>query len=210
MDFEIEDEIIKEKDNRKTGIFAIRNLVTGKIYIGQASDWRKVRSSYFSSLREGSFTNKDLQADFNCFGEELFEIEVVEYCSVDVLGERKRHYVDFYVSINQELYNWDNQKMSLFLKGHVTTEETRRKIGNANKGNHHTEETRRKISKIHKGSKLSKEHRDKISEKIKGMRKTEETRRKMSDSRKGIVLSQETRRKMSEARRRGLKKGAGK
>ncbi|MEQ8226409.1 MAG: hypothetical protein ABRQ37_29100, partial [Candidatus Eremiobacterota bacterium] len=59
MDFEIENEIIEEKDNRKTGIFIIRNLVTGKIYIGQATDWRKIRSGYFGSLREGSFTNKD-------------------------------------------------------------------------------------------------------------------------------------------------------
>ncbi len=210
MDFEIEDEIIKEKDNRKTGIFVIRNLVTGKIYIGQASDWRKLRSGYFNSLREGSFSNRDLQADFDDFGEEMFEVEVIEYCGVDVLEERKRCYIDFYISISQELYNWDSQRMSQLKAGHATAEETRQKISIANKGNHHTEEARQKISKTHKGSRLSEEHRIKISEKNKGVCKTEETRRKMSNSRKGIILSQETRRRMSEARKRVFEQGAGK
>lgn len=89
------------------------------------------------------------------------------------------------------------------------SDDTRKKISEANKGKHHTDETRKKISEAHKN--ISDETRKKMSEAQKGKHLTEETRRKMSEShkgrpspRKGVRLSEETRRKLSEAAKRRL------
>jgi group I intron endonuclease len=80
--------------------------------------------------------------------------------------------------------------------GVIVSEESKKKISEANKGNTnmlgkiHSEETRQKISEATKGNTnmLGKTH-------------SEETRQKMSESKKGRIPSEETRQKMSEAKK---------
>ena len=83
------------------------------------------------------------------------------------------------------------------MKGRKHTEETKRKISEANKGNQYA-----------KGNKLSKETRRKMSEAKKGEKNnrfgkkhTAETKRKISEAKKGVPKSKEHRRKMSEAKK---------
>ena len=85
--------------------------------------------------------------------------------------------------------------------GKPRSEETRRKISEANMGNSPSEETRRKISKTLTGTKRgphSEEHKRKISEAQKGKprpegsgmigkKHSEETKRKISEANKGQV-----------------------
>jgi len=100
----------------------------------------------------------------------------------------------------------------MFTKGHILSEETKKKIGEASKGRHHTEESKEKMSEIAKGNKKwlgkhhSEESRQKISITHTGMHPSEESRKKMSESHKGQVgfykgkhLSSETRKKISES-----------
>lgn len=100
------------------------------------------------------------------------------------------------------------KKMSEANKGKIFTEETRRRLSEANKGKIKTEETRRKLSEANKGKNhpnfgksLSEETKRKISKAHKGRIHTEEFRRKISKATKGRVVSEETKRKMSEARK---------
>ena len=82
--------------------------------------------------------------------------------------------------------------------GFKHSEESKRKIGEANKGKKHSDETRRKMSKIRKGKKrspFSAEHCRNISEankgKVpwnKGKKRSEETRKKISETLKGRNL----------------------
>ena len=88
------------------------------------------------------------------------------------------------------------------LHGMNISDDTRKKMSEANKGRTHSEETRRKISEANKGKK----HKP----------FSEETRRKMSESRKGRhspmkgrTHSEETRRKMSDAAKRRWTKKRG-
>ena len=67
--------------------------------------------------------------------------------------------------------------------GWVPSEETRKRISEANKNP--SEETRRKKSDANKGKTLSEEHKRKMSEVQKGKIRSEEHKRKMSDVRKG-------------------------
>jgi hypothetical protein len=95
--------------------------------------------------------------------------------------------------------------------GRVPSEETRRKIGEAQKGNTNmlgktlSEEAKRKLSEVNKGKTLSEEHKRKLSEVNKGKTLSEEHKRKLSEASKGNTnmlgktLSKETKIKISEA-----------
>ena len=61
------------------GIYQIRNMKNGKIYIGSAKDLRgRINSNKFQ-LRIGSHLNKEMQKDFNELGEECFSFDILDY-----------------------------------------------------------------------------------------------------------------------------------
>lgn len=62
------------------------------------------------------------------------------------------------------------------------SEETRRKISEANTGNYHSEETKRKMTESKIGHEVSEETRRKISESMTGRVLTEETRKKIREN----------------------------
>lgn len=83
--------------------------------------------------------------------------------------------------------------------GSVFSEETRRKLSEAQRGKTHSEDTRRKIGEGQRGKNVSDETRRKLSEAARNM--SEETRRKIADTHIGKKRSADARRKMSEAKR---------
>lgn len=89
--------------------------------------------------------------------------------------------------------------ISCVQKGKTLSKDHRRKIGDGNRGKIVSEETGRKISEANKN--MSEETRRKIGAAHKGMKHTEEARRKMSESLKGRVHSEETRRKIGDGNR---------
>ena len=83
----------------------------------------------------------------------------------------------------------------MHMKGKTLSDETRRKLSEANKGKKlkpASDERRKKISEARKGKPFSEEHRRKLSEAHKGR----------TSPRKGVTLSEETKKKMSEAIKR--------
>lgn len=64
--------------SNKSGIYQIRNLNNGRVYVGSAKLFSGRCHQHLYSLRRGTHHNKYLQHDFNKCGEEAFVFEVLE------------------------------------------------------------------------------------------------------------------------------------
>ena len=60
------------------GIYRIKNLVNGKIFVGSSLNLHGKSNSFKLQLRSGLHINRELQKDFNTFGEENFVFEIVD------------------------------------------------------------------------------------------------------------------------------------
>ena len=87
---------------------------------------------------------------------------------------------------------------------HKPSEETKKKMSEANKGEkgpnygkHLSEETKKKLSEAQIGKHISEETKKKMSEAQKGKHLSEETKKKLSEANKGKKRSEETKNKIS-------------
>lgn len=63
----------------KIGIYAIKNTVNGKIYVGSTAKSFKTRfNQHISKLRNNKHHCAHLQYAFNKYGEEVFDFEILE------------------------------------------------------------------------------------------------------------------------------------
>ena len=145
------------------GIYCIQNEIDGKRYIGRSANVSKRWREHKALLRKGKHHNKHLQHAWNCYGEGSFHFEVLEYANPDKLGELEIAYISKYKTFGENGYNFTMGGDGGLL-GMVISEDTRRKISEANKGKHHTPEEKAKTSKALKGRTFSDEHKRKIGE----------------------------------------------
>jgi plasmid stability protein len=195
-----------------SGIYQIRNLVNGKVYVGQSANLWKRRYEHFSMFRNNKHPNKHLQNAFNKYGEENFVFEIVLICEKDkeTLTYYEQSIEDFYKKQDLSYNIRECVDSNLGLK---LSEETKQKLSEALSGENHpffgkprSEETKNRISESNKGREVSQETRDKISESLIGENHPmfgkhwpEETINKMSMAQKGHFVSDEARKNMSEA-----------
>lgn len=137
-----------------SGVYCILNTQNGKKYVGSSkniySRWQKHRST----LRHGYHHSPHLQNAWNKYGEDKFHFFVLEKCSEDELIEREQFYVDnLHPEYNTELTvtkaignmlestkdRISNSLKENYRSGYVNprkgvtlSDETKRKIGEAN------------------------------------------------------------------------------
>lgn len=178
-----------------TGVYAIRNTVNDKHYIGSASVSLKTRwYAHKKMLRDRKHFNRHLQSAWDKYGEESFEFLVLLRIQPNRCLEIEQYYIDYHWCM-KSCYNLSptagsqlgikrsdetRARMSEAIKKSVT-EESRRKTRERNRSRIVTDESRARMSASHKGKKHTEEHKAKL----RGRKASAETRAKMSNSSKG-------------------------
>ncbi|MHB8869680.1 MAG: metalloregulator ArsR/SmtB family transcription factor [Thermoleophilia bacterium] len=65
-------------EGRTPGIFRVRNLVTGKVFLGSAIDLNGPLNRIRFQLEHGSYRDRALQADYDRLGAEAFAFEILD------------------------------------------------------------------------------------------------------------------------------------
>lgn len=78
----------------QSGIYAIRNLVTGDCYIGSTINFRERWNCHRCDLRNKVHHNRHLTGAWHKHGEANFVFEVLEQCEEAVLIVREQHWLD--------------------------------------------------------------------------------------------------------------------
>lgn len=99
-----------------SGIYTIINRVNGRIYIGESLDiYRRWHKEHMPQLRKNIHNNKELQNDFNKYGEENFSFEILERYSEDnPISTKARililegYYITQFQKSGISLYNSEN------------------------------------------------------------------------------------------------------
>jgi group I intron endonuclease len=198
-------------------VYIHKNKINGKIYVGRTCKKLKTRSGpngthYSKNTRFGKAISK--------YGWDNFEhIILAKDLSKEEADRLEIYYIQKFKTQNEEFgYNMSSGGGNNG-GGHPCNEETRQKIGDANRGKVRSEEFKQKISEIGKGRipwnkgktncfsyTMSEETKHKLSEArkgkpspTKGTKLSEETKKKISDSLKGNTLSEDTKQKLKAA-----------
>lgn len=86
-------------------VYKIENKENGKKYIGSSENIRKRFIAHLSALRNNKHPNKELQKDWNEYGEESFKFEVLEKYNTYAVNiqEIEQYYID--IIGEHHLYN---------------------------------------------------------------------------------------------------------
>ena len=185
-------------------IYVRTNKFNGKQYVGQATNLKE-RQYKWNDLNQ-PYAGPAINAARAKYGIEAFGFEILKECEDDELDYWEKYYIK---ELNTKApYGYNLTEGGGGMSGYTLSEETKRKIGEANKGKKRSEESKQKISESQKGEKnnmygkhLSEEHKKKLSEALKGIKRSDEAKKKISEALKGIKRSEETRKKMSEIRK---------
>lgn len=186
----------------KSGIYLWLNLITGRVLVGQTSNFKGRNKTYLQGLRRGSYGNKHFQRSWDKYSEKSFEFIILERIpqqnlSIEdfktLLTSREQFWLDHYRKFEGGVYNEVGPVNSPRL-GAKSSSEHRAKISDALKGNTNsrglkrapfTDEHLRKMSEVRKGKKtrpMSEEAKLKSSATQKGRKFTDEHKKNLTKS----------------------------
>lgn len=87
--------------NDQIGIYKIKNIINGKVYIGQSRNIDSRKKEHLRDLKAGRHHNFHLQRAFDKYGESNFTHDVLVYCELDELEGLERHYIKKYDAMNR-------------------------------------------------------------------------------------------------------------
>ncbi len=141
----------RTEDKGKSGIYLIRNLINGKVYIGKAKCIYKRIKQHVTCLNRKirSHENDHLINSWHKYGTNSFEYVVLEYLPLNenLISEKEVFYIDKYKSLNPKKgYNKRYDSST----GLIVSEETRLKLKNSQIKRFKNIKEREKISLISK------------------------------------------------------------
>jgi group I intron endonuclease len=147
------------------GVYAIRNTITGHVYIGSSRNIKKRWTVHQNRLSKYKRKHPKLQNSWLLYGASCFELLVLETCSVEELKIREQRWLLREPQLNICTNAWggrpeisDEQKERIVKsnKTRVISDKVRngflemRKSVNPMQGKQHSEETKRKLSEARK------------------------------------------------------------
>lgn len=115
-----------------SGIYIIRNLINNKVYIGSAKNIRTRINIHKHYLNNNKHHSKKLQYSYNKYYGN-FLVSILEKTSIENLIIREQYWINYFQSYKQE-YGFNILKTAGNSIGYKCSEETKKKIGNANRG----------------------------------------------------------------------------
>ncbi len=156
----------------ESGVYAIKNNVNGKCYVGSSANIRNRVICHKSTLRNGKHHSHKLQRAWEKYGESNFSFETLLICKTD------------------DLFFYEQLAMNAFAV--VASGYNILPIAGGHRGRVVSDETRAKISAAGKGRKRSDSFKARRKEIQTGMRRSEETKAKISATMMGRRLPQST------------------
>ena len=160
---------LDSKNKVKSHIYVIKNKISEKVYIGQATTHRLNNKKYRYFGYIGRFNDHISEALSNtkkkqCWylnnsirknGKDNFSVELIETCDIDKADERETHYIDKYNSLYPSGYNLTKGGKNfteLEIEKILLLNETREKRGR-DFGYKHKEETINKMKQFYENKK---------------------------------------------------------
>jgi Family of unknown function (DUF6150) len=78
-----------KESQRPMGVYQVRNTVNGKLLVGASVDLPSILNRHRADLRMGGHRNHELQNDWNEFGAEAFEFEILDTLTPPELPDYK-------------------------------------------------------------------------------------------------------------------------
>jgi group I intron endonuclease len=194
-------------DTKVPGIYAIRNLINGKCYVGSAVRIARRWEVHRSGLKTGKHRCKPLQRAYDKYGKEAFSYEILEV--VDVLTDlipREQYWLDRLEShcdkggynvcpvaesrLGMKMPQSAKDAIGAKSRGRSPSSETRAKIGAAHKGKTISADQRAAYSALMKGRKQSPEHVARRAASTRGRKISDEQKKAISKVHSGKVISQ--------------------
>lgn len=192
------------------GIYLLRNIVNGKVYVGQSVHVLRRWHEHKKCAKRGDKSH--LYDAIRKYGADMFEHSVLEACTPERLDEREAYWMSLYDCRNPECgYNllpagqrgrvMDSicrERIASKLRGRKLSDERVHQMRLASLGRKHTEETKQKIRQANLGRR--KGANSKLSEALKAYyaAMSDADRQAYADARKGFEHTPEARRVMSE------------
>jgi len=201
-----------------SGVYIIRNVSNGKIYVGSSNNIDKRWLKHKWTLEHNSHSNQHLQAAWNRYGATSFKFDILEETAPENLLAREQVWLDSSLSLmpdrgyNKERYagrpssvrkpfsEATRLKMRQSALGRKMSLEARHNMSLAKSGRVITEEHKHKISVANKGRRFSESFKKRLSLLKTGTHLSEATKQKIRLAQLGRHPSVETRQKMSAAR----------
>lgn len=185
----------------KTGVYLIKNMVNGKVYVGSSScSLRDRLKDHRSSLASGRSHNRHLQAAWLKYGALSFRFVILERCSPVKCLEREQWWMDKLGAVNPNL-GYNQRPRAENNLGFRHSPESLERVRAANKSRIASETPEQRANRcrgIMVGT-VTEDHRRKISAALLGSVRSPETREKISKAQVGKVLSEDHKRRTSAA-----------
>lgn len=211
---------MKTRFIKSSGIYAIINNFSNKIYIGSSGNVNKRLTKHLNTLKNNTHENRLLQKDFN--ENPNITIITLPLKNKEEALTAEQEYLDklkdsgrlLNISLDAKCAgrNWTNRdssivnetkrKLSDKLKNREFSIETRSKISEALKGKIVSEETKEKLRQANLGKKIPDNVKEKISIANKGSKRSPEVCKKISESKKGMIISEDWKKRLSEMSKR--------